>query len=241
MTRLINMDNGGTLTDFCLIDGEEVRCTKTLTTPYGLSRCLLDGLAKVSELAYGEPQLATRAVRRLHPVFHHPGHQRSRAAGRTAAMPAGRRSDAGRGPGGHLGPGGSADGTGRRPVGPDQPGHRRGGAEPRAVRAGQRPVRARGPVIAVSGADGEARVRGLLLRLSPSSARRGPAAVLLGTGRRPRRHPPDLVGSAQRVPAPGHAALPVQRRPAAAGRPARQPSRIFRRRLTACSPRPGRA
>jgi len=52
------MDNGGTLTDFCLIDGEEVRYTKTLTTPYGLSRCLLDGLAKVSELAYGEPQLA---------------------------------------------------------------------------------------------------------------------------------------------------------------------------------------
>ena len=184
MTRLINMDNGGTLTDFCLIDSEEVRYTKTLTTPCDLSRCLLDGLAKVSELAYGEPQLATRAVHRLHPVFHHPGHQRSRAAGRTAAMPAGRRSDAGRGPGSHLGPGGSADGTGRRPGGPDQPGHRRGGAEPRAARAGQRPVRARGPVIAVSGADGEARVRGLLLRLSPSSARRGPAAVLLGTGRR---------------------------------------------------------
>jgi hypothetical protein len=110
MTRLINMDNGGTLTDFCLIDSEEVRYTKTLTTPRDLSRCLLDGLAKVSELAYGEPQLATRAVHRLHPVFHHPG-------------------------------------------------------------------------------------------------------------RRPRRHPPDLVGSAQRVPAPGHAALPVQRRPAAAGRP----------------------
>ena len=118
MTRLINMDNGGTLTDFCLIDSEEVRYTKTLTTPCDLSRCLLDGLAKVSELAYGEPQLATRAVHRLHPVFHHPGHQRSRAAGRTAAMPAGRRSDAGRGPGSHLGPGGSADGTGRRPGGP---------------------------------------------------------------------------------------------------------------------------
>jgi hypothetical protein len=134
MTRLINMDNGGTLTDFCLIDSEEVRYTKTLTTPCDLSRCLLDGLAKVSELAYGEPQLATRAVHRLHPVFHHPGHQRSRAAGRTAAMPAGRRSDAGRGPGGHLGPGGSADGTGRRPGGPDQPEHRRGGAEPRAAR-----------------------------------------------------------------------------------------------------------
>jgi N-methylhydantoinase A/oxoprolinase/acetone carboxylase beta subunit len=59
MTRLINIDNGGTLTDFCLIDGDEVRYTKTLTTPYDLSRCLFDGLAKVSELAYGEPQLAS--------------------------------------------------------------------------------------------------------------------------------------------------------------------------------------
>jgi N-methylhydantoinase A/oxoprolinase/acetone carboxylase beta subunit len=58
MTRLINIDNGGTLTDFCLVDGGEVRYTKTLTTPYDLSRCLFDGLTKVSELAYGEAQLA---------------------------------------------------------------------------------------------------------------------------------------------------------------------------------------
>ena len=58
MTRLINIDNGGTLTDFCLVDGDEVRYTKTLTTPYDLSRCLFDGLTKVSELAYSEPQLA---------------------------------------------------------------------------------------------------------------------------------------------------------------------------------------
>ena len=59
MTRLINIDNGGTLTDFCFVDDGEVRYTKTLTTPYDLSRCLFDGLAKVSELAYGQPQLAT--------------------------------------------------------------------------------------------------------------------------------------------------------------------------------------
>jgi N-methylhydantoinase A/oxoprolinase/acetone carboxylase beta subunit len=39
MTRLINIDNGGTLTDFCLIGGE-VRYTKALTTPCDLSRCL---------------------------------------------------------------------------------------------------------------------------------------------------------------------------------------------------------
>ena len=58
MTRLINIDNGGTLTDFCLVDGGEVRYTKTLTTPYDLSRCLFDGLGKVSELVYGDPRLA---------------------------------------------------------------------------------------------------------------------------------------------------------------------------------------
>jgi N-methylhydantoinase A/oxoprolinase/acetone carboxylase beta subunit len=58
MTRLINIDNGGTLTDFCLVDGGEVRYTKTLTTPYDLSRCLFDGLGKVSELVYPEPRLA---------------------------------------------------------------------------------------------------------------------------------------------------------------------------------------
>ena len=52
MTWLINVDNGGTTTGFCLVDG------KTLTTPYDLSRCLFDGLAKVSELAYGRPRLA---------------------------------------------------------------------------------------------------------------------------------------------------------------------------------------
>jgi N-methylhydantoinase A len=58
MTRLINIDNGGTLTDFCLVDGGEVRYTKALTTPYDLSRCLFDGLTRVSELVYGEPRLA---------------------------------------------------------------------------------------------------------------------------------------------------------------------------------------
>jgi N-methylhydantoinase A len=58
MTWLINVDNGGTTTGFCLVDGGEVRYTKTLTTPYDLSRCLFDGLAKVSELVYGRPRLA---------------------------------------------------------------------------------------------------------------------------------------------------------------------------------------
>jgi N-methylhydantoinase A/oxoprolinase/acetone carboxylase beta subunit len=58
MKWLINVDNGGTTTGFCLVDGGKVRYTKTLTTPYDLSRCLFDGLAKASELAYGRPRLA---------------------------------------------------------------------------------------------------------------------------------------------------------------------------------------
>lgn len=38
MTRRISIDNGGTLTGFCVIDRDEVRCAKTLTMSYGLSR-----------------------------------------------------------------------------------------------------------------------------------------------------------------------------------------------------------
>ena len=38
MTRLINIDNGGTLTDICVIDGDDVRYTKTLTTPFDLEQ-----------------------------------------------------------------------------------------------------------------------------------------------------------------------------------------------------------
>src|SRR3546814_2088761 len=34
--KLINIDNGGTLTDICVIDGDKVWRTKTLTTPYDL-------------------------------------------------------------------------------------------------------------------------------------------------------------------------------------------------------------
>ncbi len=57
MTRLINIDNGGTLTDVCVVDGDDVRYTKTLTTPFDLSRCLFDGLAKASRLVHGEERL----------------------------------------------------------------------------------------------------------------------------------------------------------------------------------------
>ena len=51
--KLINIDNGGTLTDICVIDGAKVYRTKTLTTPYDLSECLFEGLKKASREIYG--------------------------------------------------------------------------------------------------------------------------------------------------------------------------------------------
>ena len=54
----INIDNGGTLTDICIMDGASVRKTKVLTTPYDLSKCLFDGLQKASGVIYGEPNVA---------------------------------------------------------------------------------------------------------------------------------------------------------------------------------------
>lgn len=57
MKRLINIDNGGTLTDICVWDGQEFRFTKTLTTPFDLSQCLFDGIAKASESVFGQQDL----------------------------------------------------------------------------------------------------------------------------------------------------------------------------------------
>jgi N-methylhydantoinase A/oxoprolinase/acetone carboxylase beta subunit len=57
--KLINIDNGGTLTDICVIEGAKVWRTKTLTTPYDLSKCLLEGLRKVSGTIYGREDLAS--------------------------------------------------------------------------------------------------------------------------------------------------------------------------------------
>lgn len=67
-SRLINIDNGGTLTDICVIDGEQVHRTKTLTTPHDLSQCLFDGLRKASTVIYGKEDLqalllSTAAIR----------------------------------------------------------------------------------------------------------------------------------------------------------------------------------
>jgi len=70
---LINIDNGGTLTDICVLStggesGQRVWRTKTLTTPYDLSKCLFEGLKKASVSLYGEADvqrllLATESIR----------------------------------------------------------------------------------------------------------------------------------------------------------------------------------
>lgn len=57
MGKLINIDNGGTLTDVCVIDGLKVYRTKTLTTAYDLSKCLFEGLKKAARVVYGEDKL----------------------------------------------------------------------------------------------------------------------------------------------------------------------------------------
>lgn len=53
MAFQINIDNGGTLTDVCIMSDEGVKKTKVLTTPYDLSKCFFEGLQKASETLYG--------------------------------------------------------------------------------------------------------------------------------------------------------------------------------------------
>jgi N-methylhydantoinase A/oxoprolinase/acetone carboxylase beta subunit len=55
---LVNIDNGGTLTDICVSRDGEVFKTKTLTTPYDLSKCFFEGLEKASKVVFGQPDLA---------------------------------------------------------------------------------------------------------------------------------------------------------------------------------------
>ncbi len=57
----INIDNGGTLTDICIMQDGSVKKTKVLTTPYDLSKCFFDGLLKASGVLYGE-QNVTRLL-----------------------------------------------------------------------------------------------------------------------------------------------------------------------------------
>lgn len=58
MGMLISVDNGGTLTDFCVVTDTEVFHAKTLTTPYDLSKCFFEGLQKVSCTVYGKADVA---------------------------------------------------------------------------------------------------------------------------------------------------------------------------------------
>ncbi|MBD0022301.1 hydantoinase/oxoprolinase family protein [Gordonia pseudamarae] len=66
METLINIDNGGTLTDICVWDGTELSFTKTLTTPHDLSECLFAGIEKASAKLYGDADL----TRLLHQAQH---------------------------------------------------------------------------------------------------------------------------------------------------------------------------
>lgn len=50
---MINIDNGGTFTDVCVIDGETVYRVKTPTTPFDLSECFFEGIRKVSREVLG--------------------------------------------------------------------------------------------------------------------------------------------------------------------------------------------
>ncbi|WP_416985219.1 hydantoinase/oxoprolinase family protein [Streptomyces sp. T028] len=66
MDTLINIDNGGTLTDICVWDGTGFTFTKTLTTPHDLSECLFNGVEKASVALYGSPD----TERLLHATQH---------------------------------------------------------------------------------------------------------------------------------------------------------------------------
>ncbi|MBL6749850.1 MAG: hydantoinase/oxoprolinase family protein [Nevskia sp.] len=57
MAMLISIDNGGTLTDACVIYGAKVFHAKSLTTPHDLTKCFVEVLREVSKRIYGEPKL----------------------------------------------------------------------------------------------------------------------------------------------------------------------------------------
>jgi len=55
---LVSIDNGGTLTDACVIYGDQVFHAKTLTTPHDLAGCFVEVLREASRKIYGKPMLA---------------------------------------------------------------------------------------------------------------------------------------------------------------------------------------
>lgn len=58
-TMLVNIDNGGTLTDICVVGQDKVYYTKTLTTPIDLSECFFEGISKAAKVMYGEGSFVT--------------------------------------------------------------------------------------------------------------------------------------------------------------------------------------
>ncbi len=57
MAMQIDIDNGGTLTDVCVISGKNIFHAKSLTTPYDLSECFVSALRSASQQVYGEEDL----------------------------------------------------------------------------------------------------------------------------------------------------------------------------------------
>lgn len=57
MAMLVSIDNGGTLTDACVIYGTKVFHAKTLTTPHDLTACFVEVLKEAAKKIYGEPRL----------------------------------------------------------------------------------------------------------------------------------------------------------------------------------------
>ncbi|WP_158211529.1 hydantoinase/oxoprolinase family protein [Alkalihalobacterium alkalinitrilicum] len=57
MGLLINIDNGGTFTDVCVMDKEQVIRAKTLTTPFDLTKCFTEVLKAASKEKYGQENL----------------------------------------------------------------------------------------------------------------------------------------------------------------------------------------
>jgi len=58
MPMQINIDNGGTLTDVCVVSGKDIFHAKSLTTPYDLSECFVSVLTAASKNVYGEEDLS---------------------------------------------------------------------------------------------------------------------------------------------------------------------------------------
>lgn len=65
MHTLINIDNGGTQTDICVIRGDRLFHGKALTTPYDLSECFLDVIKAGATEVFGEGDSSDEALERL--------------------------------------------------------------------------------------------------------------------------------------------------------------------------------